>query len=71
MINTQWQNHTAFLITFLGILSWVELKSELKSHILGRGVILVFVLEPGLTINAVPPGATITSRSAVRIRINF
>ena len=39
-----------------------------------REVILVSVLETGLSLYPVlhkPPGATITSRSAVRIRINF
>ena len=36
-----------------------------------REVILVSVLETGLPGIAVPPGATITSRSAVWIRINF
>ena len=34
-------------------------------------MILVSVLETGLPGIAVPPGATITSRSAVRTRINF
>jgi hypothetical protein len=37
----------------------------------GWEVILVSVLETGLPGIAVPPGATITSRSAVRIRTNF
>ena len=32
---------------------------------------MVSVLETGLPGIAVPPGATVTSRSAVRIRIDF
>ena len=50
---------------------YFDLRSEIVLLDLIWDVILVSVLETGLPGIAVPPGATIASRSAVRIRINF